>query len=79
MWVVRSSCDTGEQYRMTAEGDLNSAAGDTVERLAAGQTVIVIDKTHRYFRHRYLAISDRTGQQGYVDESKIEFAGDVCR
>lgn len=79
MWVVRSSCDTGEQYRITASGDLNSADGDTVERLEAGQTVIVIDKSHRYFKHRYLAISDRTGQQGYVDESKIEFDRDVCR
>lgn len=79
MWVVRSSCDNGEQYRMTAGGDLNSAQGDTVERLEAGQTVVVIDKTHRYFKHRYLAISNRTGQQGYVDESKIEFDRDVCR
>lgn len=76
--LTRDTCAPGERYVMSDVGDLLDARGGVLERLDPGDTVVVVDKHPPEYSSRYRAVSDDSGDTGFVDESKIDAVGDAC-
>jgi hypothetical protein len=68
------SCETVDQYRVTARGDVLDAEGKDVGDLVVSDTFNVRDRSGQ----RYYGAVARTGKWGLVDSAKLEYLGTKC-
>lgn len=73
------TCTNVGLYQLQDDSRLLTADGTLITDVARNAIVQVASADHGNYRSRVLAVLMSTGQQGWIDETKIEFVANACR